>query len=130
MKRLRFLAMVCLLITGLSVQADNKQTLTINGRTVDQKVKNIAFDGDKVVLLFTDGTSTTEDMSQVTLDIEWITTTAIEKVGQEPEFAEGSVYDLQGRRMESSIFNSQSSIQKKGIYLMRQNGKTVKVLKK
>lgn len=122
--------MVCLLITGLSVQADNKQTLTINGRTVDQKVKNIAFDGDKVVLLFTDGTSTTEDMSQVTLDIEWITTTAIEKVGQEPEFAEGSVYDLQGRRMESSIFNSQSSIQKKGIYLMRQNGKTVKVLKK
>ena len=29
----------------------------------------------------------------------------------------GSVYDLQGRRMESSIFNSQSSNLKKGIYI-------------
>ena len=28
-------------------------------------------------------------------------------------------YDLQGRRMDSSIFNSQSSIQKKGMYIMR-----------
>jgi len=32
-----------------------------------------------------------------------------------------AVYDLQGRRMDSSIFNSQSSIKKKGIYVV--NGK-------
>ena len=35
------------------------------------------------------------------------------------------VYDLQGRRMDSSIFNSQSSIKKKGIYII--NGKKVVV---
>ena len=33
------------------------------------------------------------------------------------------VYDLQGRRMDSSIFNSQSSIKKKGLYII--NGKKV-----
>ena len=36
---------------------------------------------------------------------------------------DNKVYDLQGRRMESSIFNSQSSIQKKGIYV--RNGKKI-----
>ncbi|MBR2236484.1 MAG: hypothetical protein IJ887_01170 [Prevotella sp.] len=36
------------------------------------------------------------------------------------ENSDGAVYDLQGRRMESSIFNSQSSIKKKGVYI--QNG--------
>ena len=35
----------------------------------------------------------------------------------------GAWYDLQGRRMESSIFNSQSSIKKKGLYI--NNGKKV-----
>ena len=35
----------------------------------------------------------------------------------------GAVYDLQGRRIASSIFNSQSSIQKKGVYIM--NGKKI-----
>ena len=33
------------------------------------------------------------------------------------------VYDLQGRRVESSIFNSQSSILKKGLYIV--NGKKI-----
>ena len=36
---------------------------------------------------------------------------------------EYGVYDLQGRRMESSIFNSQSSFLKKGVYIV--NGKKV-----
>ena len=31
--------------------------------------------------------------------------------------AAGAWYDLQGRRLESSIFNSQSSIRKKGLYI-------------
>lgn len=34
------------------------------------------------------------------------------------ENSAGAVYDLQGRRMESSIFNSQSSILKKGLYII------------
>ena len=37
----------------------------------------------------------------------------------------GAWYDLQGRRMESSIFNSQSSIKKKGLYI--HNGRKVVV---
>ena len=37
------------------------------------------------------------------------------------ENADGVVFDLQGRRMESSMFNLQSSILKKGMYIV--NGK-------
>ena len=47
---------------------------------------------------------------------------------------ENGVYDLQGRRMESSIFNHQSSRLKKGLFIMsvkQANGQTknIKVLK-
>ena len=35
-------------------------------------------------------------------------------------------YDLQGRRMESSIFNSQSSIRKKGVYIVNGKKKVIK----
>ena len=43
--------------------------------------------------------------------------TGIEEIVNSKSSNSKSVYDLQGRRMESSIFNVQSSIQKKGIYV-------------
>ena len=39
---------------------------------------------------------------------------------------ENGSYDLQGRRMESSIFNSQSSILKKGVYIVNGKKKVIK----
>jgi hypothetical protein len=39
---------------------------------------------------------------------------------------ENGTYDLQGRRVESSIFNSQSSILKKGVYIVNGKKKVIK----
>ena len=48
-------------------------------------------------------------------------TTAIREIEDGKWKMENGSYDLQGRRVESSIFNSQSSILKKGVYIV--NGK-------
>jgi hypothetical protein len=50
-------------------------------------------------------------------------TTAIEDIAAEK--TNGEIYNLQGQRVESSMFNVQSSMQKKGLYIM--NGKKVLV---
>ena len=50
-------------------------------------------------------------------------TSGIEEMEDGRQKTNDAVYDLQGRRMESSIFNSQSSIQNKGVYVL--NGKKV-----
>ena len=124
-KNLLLLAGLLLLIPAM-MQADNKQTVTIGGNAVEQPVRRLLFDGDNVQLVFNDGSSTTADMGEVTLTFEWSTPTAIDQLTtqgtQEESSALNSVYDLQGRRVGGQT--------KAGIYLVRQNGKTVKVIKK
>lgn len=115
-----------LLLTPAMMQADNKQTVTIGGQTVEQPVKRLLFDGDNVQLVFNDGSSTTADMDEVKLTFQWSTPTTIDQLTtqgtQEESSALNSVYDLQGRRIGGQA--------KAGIYLVQQNGKTVKVIKK
>ncbi|MBR6188501.1 MAG: hypothetical protein IKQ59_06030 [Prevotella sp.] len=50
--------------------------------------------------------------------IDLTATTGIAEMEDRRLKMENSVYDLQGRKVESSIFNSQPSIQKKGIYII------------
>ena len=50
-------------------------------------------------------------------------TTGIKEIEDGKLKMENGGYDLQGRRMEPSIFNSQSSIRKKGVYIV--NGKKI-----
>ena len=115
-----------LLLTPAMAQADNKQTVTIGGQTVEQPVKRLLFDGDNVQLVFNDDTRTIADMDEVTLTFEWSTPTTIDQLTtqgmQEEDSALNPVYDLQGRRIGGQA--------KAGIYLVQQNGKTVKVIKK
>lgn len=126
--------MACLLSTGLAVQAESKQTVTVGGRTLEQNVASITFDGDNVVLTMADGIPVTADMGEVTMAFEWNTSTAIGHVDEQPVVADGSVYDLQGRMLRNAQpvaqFSTLNSQFKKGIYLVRQNGKTIKVFKK
>lgn len=49
------------------LSAGNKQSITVNGTTIDKVVKTISFEGDNVVLTYTDGSSDKEDMELVTL---------------------------------------------------------------
>ena len=123
MKKVKLILMACLLTMGLSVQAENKQTVKIGEETLDQSVSRITFDGDNVTLALSGGKYTTADMSEVSIAFEWLTTTTVEKLEGKTLIADDNVYDLQGRRVNNVQMH-------RGIYLVRQNGKTVKVFKK
>ncbi len=60
---------------------------------------------------------------QIVLNFDDGNATGIEEIEDERLKIENAVYDLMGRRIESSIFNSQSSIKKKGMYI--KNGQKI-----
>ena len=55
------------------VWADNKQTVTINGQSVNKTVTEITFNGDNLTLTYSDGTSEESDMSFVKLAFSYDT---------------------------------------------------------
>lgn len=59
--------MLLLAFMSLQLSAVNEQSITINGTSIDKVVKSISFDGDYVVLTYTDDTSDREDMELVVL---------------------------------------------------------------
>ena len=62
--------------------------------------------------------------SRTFIGFDFSDATAIEGVAAE-KMANGEVYNLQGQRVDSSMFNGQSSMLKKGLYIM--NGKKVMI---
>ena len=71
MKKLFPILAALLLLSPAAALADDapRQTLTINGETVEKAVATITFDGDNVVLHFSDGSEQTADMESVQLAI-------------------------------------------------------------
>ena len=67
MKKLKLFTMACLLSVAFTAQAGNVQTLVINGEKVEKVVARITFEGDNVVLTFSDQTAQTADMENVKL---------------------------------------------------------------
>ena len=65
-KRL-FFCLLLLIGFGTNVGAQNQQTVTINGQTIDKTVVQITFDKDQVVLHFSDGLSQTANMDDVSI---------------------------------------------------------------
>ena len=109
-----------LLLTGMlstAVFAGNKQSVTIDGQVIEKTISEITFDGDNVVLHYADNTSTTEDMSRVTLSFSY-TTTGISQVEGIKKALQGKVYNLQGQCVGSSLQGLS-----KGVYII--NGKKV-----
>ena len=145
MKRLRLIAIACLLTMGLSMQAQNVQTLTINGEKVEKLVARITFEGDNVVLTFTDQTTQTADMTSVILSFTPQDLTAIGTIqrpvektlsidGLEPG-TEVIVYNTEGKEMLSARASEVQTILKtkslkKGIYLMKAGNQVVKFIKR
>ena len=145
MKRLRLIAIACLLTMGLSMQAQNVQTLTINGEKVEKLVARITFEGDNVVLTFTDQTTQTADMTSVILSFTPQDLTAIGTIqrpvektlsidGLEPG-TEVIVYNTEGKEMLSARASEVQTILKtkslkKGIYLMKAGNQVVKFVKR
>ncbi len=100
--------------------ADNKQTVTINGSAVDGKtVTEITFDGDNVILKYSDNSFDTEDMSLVKLAFTYDNTpTGINQVETVKKALEGKVFNLNGQLVGTSTEGLA-----KGIYIV--NGKKV-----
>ena len=128
-------------------QTTVKQTVTIDGQLVGKTVTNISFDGDNVLLKYTDGTEAEADMETVSIVFTYSEPTGISGASHlndkgemindgstsSPQGKRGGVYDLQGRRIQTSNFKLQTSSTseaakpsanlKKGIYIL--NGKKV-----
>ena len=113
MKKYMFLA-CCALCLSLSVMAgDNK---TVSGA----ELSKITFEGDKVVLHYTNGTTETiEDMSELVIDMSTATGIEERKALMEKHGLEGKkVYNLRGQYL-----GNQASQLQKGVYII--NGKKV-----
>ena len=110
-----------LLLAGMlsaAVFAGSKQTVKIDGQVIDKTVTEITFDGDNVVLQYSDNTSDNGDMSLVTLSFSYSTTTGISQVEDIKKALQGKVYNLQGQYVGSSLQGLS-----KGVYII--NGKKV-----
>lgn len=112
-------AYLLLFATMLSMAtfADNKQTVKIDGQVIDKTVTEITFDGDNVVLLYSDNTSDQADMSLVTLSFSY-QTTGISQIEDLKKALQGKVYDLQGQCVGTSLKGMS-----KGVYIV--NGKKI-----
>ena len=145
MKKLIYFTLTLLFAFALTVNADNKQTLTINGQVVEKLVTKITFDGDNVVLTFGDQSTQTADMSIVKLSFTVDGTTSIGTIKKEVENVldinglepgtEVIIYDAQGKKMMSvqasevhAVLNT--STLKHGIYLMKAGRQVVKFVKR
>lgn len=95
--------------------ADNGQTVTIGGQTVNKTVKEITFSGTDMELSFADGTTQTADMA--TVNITFDTPTGIKTVDKDtPRPADGRIYTLSGQYMGKG-----KARLPKGVYIV--NGK-------
>ena len=106
MKKTICLFTLCLLGLTAAAEDGTRQTVTVNGTIVDKTVKKITFSGDDVVLNFTDDSSQTADMEQVSISFVYETSGI-----NNPH--PSKVYNLQGQYVGNSL-----SGLAKGLYIV------------
>jgi hypothetical protein len=145
MKRKIALVAACLLVFAQTMLAATVQTLTINGETLDNTVAKITFEGDNVVLLFSDATTMTVGMEDVLLAFDYSELTAIQSLkglvgetlqlnGLEPGTTV-AIYDASGKQVMTAKAEDTSSLLsaktlKPGVYLLKTDKHIVKFVKK
>lgn len=145
MRKFLSVAAVLLLMSVSFAKAESKQTLTINGQTVESIVTRITFEGDNVVLHFKGGESQTADMDAVVLGFEYSPTTAISVLrGTVDNYLnlagldEGtvvSIYDAQGKLVRTTTVREAKavlsvSMLRSGVYVLKAGRQIVKFNKK
>ena len=146
MKNICSVITLLLLLAAPAMAGDStQQTLTINGEQVAKAVASITFDGDDVVLHFTDGTDQSVEMDAVRLTIA----TTIDAIGEIKSpvssdrlsiegLAAGttvSVYDASGHAVLTTTAgetNAQLQLQslRRGVYVMKAGSQIVKFQKR
>ena len=81
------------------MMAETKQTVVINGENVEKEVNNLSFEGTDVKLFFTDGTSTMEDMNNVSISFEELNGIESLYATRNSGIEDISVYDLSGKQL-------------------------------
>lgn len=148
----RQLLSLCLAL-GLSVPMmaavmDAGQNITINGETVEKEATELTFDGDNVVLHFSDGSSQSADMSTVSITFDSTTGIGDIKTFSLKGATEGllninglapgskvKVYDASGKMVASGNSADGSlrldlSNMKGGVYILRTGNNVVKFVKR
>lgn len=123
MRKILLLTVVTTLLNTANLFAEESRTVTINGNHIDKITVKITFEGDNTVLYFSDGTTTSVDMSTVNINLtpeiansirttKLFTTKDIEgntlliygiKKGDAV-----AIYNLQGKQEEKMYSNSSS----------------------
>lgn len=113
--------LICTLLAGsaLVCNADSKVVTTVGGNPEIRELVSMTFDGDNVVLNFSDNSSLTADMSEVTVALSHDDQSAIDKIVADPSKQSG-VYNLKGQRVADTPDGL-----KPGIYIV--NGQKVVV---
>lgn len=136
--------LVCLTTLMCCLVVNAAQKLTINGEIVAKAVYTLTFDGDNVILTFSDQTSQTVDMSSVIITFDTGTTDIYSlKMPVESKLdidglsadSEISIYDAAGKIvMKAKAENTSQKLStenlKSGVYILKAGKKIVKFVKK
>lgn len=98
--------------------ADNNQTVKIEGSIIDKVVTEITFDGDDVILHYSDNSSDTKDMSLVAFSFTYGETAGLHHVENAKKTCNGKIYNLNGQLVGTSTEGLP-----KGVYVI--NGQKV-----
>ena len=133
-----------LLLFATSAFADTTQTITINGETVEQEATKLTFNGDKVIITYSNG----ENSGEVNMESVVITFTTSTGIGEFNGIVDGTlnigniadgtpivVYNTSGSivaSVKSSGNSAQIDIngQPSGIYLLKAGKQVVKFVKR
>lgn len=109
----KFLLFLGMFLSSITVMAEGTEPEKINAT----ELSSITFEGDKVILHYKNGTTTTvDDMETIVIDMK--DASGIETVRQMESLRNKGVYNLQGQYLGQGVENL-----KKGVYIV--DGKKV-----
>lgn len=143
MKKLLMGFVALMLLSVSTVKADD-QRLIINGETVEKTVARITFEGDLVVLHFTDSSERKEDMNTVKIaftnatSITDLTTYNMRGVVDGKLYLEGLaqgaevlIFDATGKQLKRTTSNVIDVTNlKTGVYVLKADKQVVKFMKR
>ena len=118
-KQLLKTALCLAALTATAASAQTEQTVKTNTGTIKDFVTNIVLNGNNVVLKFEQQPSMTYDMLKTGIDLKYDESLDVKDLQVDRTQQSSAVYDLQGRRLQTSPDGMQ--LLKKGIYII--NGK-------
>lgn len=143
-----FCLVACVVLSASAGTLASTQTITINGETVDKVAAQLTFDGDNVILHFTDGTTQSADMDEVAITFETATSISNISVFNLKNSTDGNldvtgikagqkieIYDITGKKVMQGVATEQSTHidlagVKSGVYILRAGNNIVKFVKR